>query len=731
MPSHELENAETMISRPTFPQREEMPSPELESPEIMISKAPPLKGENPMTLDEERASTDIEDSSDESEDEDPRWTNVKRKRAQSLDSAKKNLINKKIIYLNPSTLSTEQGKAVEAATNLLTQGQKDQLQRRQNKTQHNENNAEPGPSRKKGKAVDPREWGNAGIDPEEMDINIQEAMLNDYKKGRKKAEKNTKRHKKAEDSSDESEDEEIFQMPPVSRQKSIASANLEVRRAGSKPAAQIVPDSSLGVALGNLAKLNKDPGDSGPSDDSSDYESSIYSRSTRSYSSSRSRRKRRRNSKRRSSKRRSKRKTRRDKRADTSIKPIPPKDYDGAADARAYHRFVMEGEAYLRDGKVHRERQIRILAHYLDGKAYSFYMQKVASDDPNNWSLHQFFTELFNYCFPVDYRQQMRLKLESFYQKQNQTISEYIFELQELFSMVGAMPEEMKIIKLWYSLNTRTQRAMWRDGLHPDSSTWDEIVAKAEMVEIANSVIDSRDRNKPQAQRPISNYRNNNNFDNNYKRSHDSASRSVTYTNRGRDNGRSHQSNQSRSANQPRQDSAQPSAGRFQSRRPIPRPNKAGVSSPAKKKSVKFADLSEAEMAQLRAEGKCFRCKEPGHMSRNCPTKNTVRGNGNNKPPGVPSYSMNMTIIEDNDSQDNASVLSSMPVGSINMESIEEIKTASNEDWRKWYPTWKNPQALAREQIGDCYEMTAEYLLTILQPYPGDDLSTISAWKSG
>ena len=144
----------------------------------------------------------------------------------------------------------------------------------------------------------------------------------------------------------------------------------------------------------------------------------------------------------------------------SSIKPIPPTDYDGAADTRAYHRFVMEGEAYLRDGKVQRERQIRILAHYLNGKAYHFYMQKVASDDPNNWNLHKFFTELFNFCFPVDYRQQMRVKLENFNQKKRQTVSEFVFELQELFSMVGAMPEDMKVVKLWYSLSTRTQRAM-------------------------------------------------------------------------------------------------------------------------------------------------------------------------------------------------------------------------------------------------------------------------------
>lgn len=64
------------------------------------------------------------------------------------------------------------------------------------------------------------------------------------------------------------------------------------------------------------------------------------------------------------------------------------------------------------------------------------------------------------------------------------------------------------------------------------------------------------------------------------------------------------------------------------------------------KKSVKFADLMDKEMAQLRAEGKCFNCKEPGHMSCNCPHKNVVKGSGNNKLPGVPSYSMDMTVDE-------------------------------------------------------------------------------------
>ncbi|KAF8805779.1 hypothetical protein BYT27DRAFT_7067213, partial [Phlegmacium glaucopus] len=159
-------------------------------------------------------------------------------------------------------------------------------------------------------------------------------------------------------------------------------------------------------------------------------------------------------------------------------------EYDGAADPRAYHRFVMEGEAYLRDGNVSTERQIRILVHFLDGKAYDFYMQKVAIDDPKNWNLHKFFTELFNYCFPIDYRQQMRLKLESLTQG-SKSVSEHIYELQELFNMVGVVSPEQRVVKLWYSLKPKIQRTLWKDGLHPDISSWEDVVTKAEVVEIA------------------------------------------------------------------------------------------------------------------------------------------------------------------------------------------------------------------------------------------------------
>jgi hypothetical protein len=713
---------EDQTSRLPFSIEEVTPSQTLESTEAVTTTSvmPPPYGEDPAP-DDLRASTDIEDSSDESEDENPRWTSVKRGRARSLDSVKAGLKNKKFVYIKNKTLTTEQEETVSKATEQLTPEQREHVQQRQSKVAHQKEDdssesEEPQAetSRGKGKATDPREWGNSGIEPEELDVEIQEAMIDAYKRGQKEAKKGHKRSKNRNKSPVSRMNRSgRFQVPLVP--KSMAQNE---SRAGSRPAAQIVPDSSLGVALGNVARMAEDPDSSDPDESSSDFESSIHSMSTRSYSSSRSRRRRHRRSKHRAKKRHGGRRS--SKGARNSIKPIPPKDYDGAADSRAYHRFVMEGEAYLRDGRVPKERHIRILAYYLDGKAYNFYMQKVTSDDPNNWDLHKFFTELFNYCFPVDYRQRMRLKLENFSQKTNQTVSEYVFELQELFSMVGTMPDDMKVVKLWYSLTTRIQRALWRDGLHPDSSTWDEVVAKAEVIEIADNVMERRDGSRPlnrKGWRP-------NTTDNGYKKIHESASRSMTYQNRERDSNRYNNKEQStsngnRSHSQSRQRSAQSSKRRFQGKNSS-RPRGAGGSNSTPKKSVQFVDLTEQEMAQLRAEGKCFLCKEPGHMSRNCPRKNTIKGNGNNKPPGLPSFSMEMSILED-DSEGN-NTLESMPVGVVGIESIDIPNDTSNESWRKWYPIWQSSLAHAKEEIGNCYEMTAEYLLTTFQPYPGDEL---------
>ena len=80
-----------------------------------------------------------------------------------------------------------------------------------------------------------------------------------------------------------------------------------------------------------------------------------------------------------------------------------------------------------------------LIIYYLKGKAYDFYTQSV-SLNPHEWTLKEFFVQLFNYCFSSDYRMELREKLRKCFQN-NKTVSDYAFELKELFNMIGVVDE--------------------------------------------------------------------------------------------------------------------------------------------------------------------------------------------------------------------------------------------------------------------------------------------------
>jgi hypothetical protein len=73
--------------------------------------------------------------------------------------------------------------------------------------------------------------------------------------------------------------------------------------------------------------------------------------------------------------------------------------------------------------------------------------------------------------------------------------------------------------------------------------------------------------------------------------------------------------------------------------------------------------LSEKEMSDLRAAGKCFHCKEQGHLARNCPQLSTIKLNSNgNRPPGLSSFSVGMELVE---ADEEPEVHNNLPLGMI------------------------------------------------------------------
>ncbi|KAF9470906.1 hypothetical protein BDN70DRAFT_820718, partial [Pholiota conissans] len=226
---------------------------------------------------------------------------------------------------------------------------------------------------------------------------------------------------------------------------------------------QIPADSFLGRTLGNINRLRtrrRHKGDSDPSSSSSDdgsgsddpRRSNRNSEPAPNGQQSRSRHR---------------------GHGKTLIKPIAPKPYDGSPDARAFTRFVTEGTAYVLDGNVKKNRRVFVLSYYLTGRAYDFYTQKIAMSF-DTVELQEFFDKLFDYCFPINYRTEVRKKLERTYQN-NRPVMAYVHEIEELFNLLGTIDERQRVEKLWDGLKPSIQGRLYRDHLHPDRSSWDDI----------------------------------------------------------------------------------------------------------------------------------------------------------------------------------------------------------------------------------------------------------------
>jgi hypothetical protein len=285
------------------------------------------------------------------------------------------------------------------------------------------------------------------------------------------------------------------------------------------------------------------------------------------------------------------------------IKPIPPESYDGSTNTRIFHKFVMEATHYMKDGQVAKHRQVAMLARFLTGTAYDYYVRKVAYD-PERWSLRRFFQGLFDYCFPVNF---LGIQRKNFNQcrQGNRTVREFVYELNELSVMVGSIDERARVNRLWYGCSHEIQRELWMRGLNPELSDFETVAMTAETVELASSVTERRNAG-PKAENQPSDKR--------------------------KGSGNTHQADTSRSHadkgthskpghHVPRADAR----GQRDERKPF-----------QKKHDSQKGVMTEKEKDELRAEGKCFVCRGTGHMARNCPQRNTVNASGRTgQAPGV------------------------------------------------------------------------------------------------
>ncbi|QRV96899.1 Transposon Tf2-1 polyprotein [Ceratobasidium sp. AG-Ba] len=283
-----------------------------------------------------------------------------------------------------------------------------------------------------------------------------------------------------------------------------------------------------------------------------------------------------------------------------------PMQYDGTPDIEIYEQWHFEMRTFIEDTGLSPEEGVKHSKSFVKGIAAVFFMRHIAMKT-KEYTFETFAKALFAHCFPPNVLDQFRRLFHTLRQR-DKTFRDYVRELQRYQTWLEDIDDQQVARRAWAGAKKYLRVEWIKNGISPEKYPLEVIEESGVRFELAESIARTEDKGddkaykqfKPQYAR-VSNEAN--------KLSYSATSNSTRATNGTYNRNRSYGQGSSNHK------------GRF-------KPKQFGPK------------LTDRQLEEYRAAGKCFLCGEVGHSKRDCPKRNSA------KPTGLSSSSINYAAIE-------------------------------------------------------------------------------------
>lgn len=281
-----------------------------------------------------------------------------------------------------------------------------------------------------------------------------------------------------------------------------------------------------------------------------------------------------------------------------TVKIKNPCTYDGRADLDLFDQWTYEVDTWRELNGISNRMAVKILVNFMSGKASRFFMKHVALRQ-KDWTLKSIYEALFNYCFPPDFKLQLREQLTRAKQGSN-NVRDFQRDLETLAVRFPDVTEREIRQIFWTGIRRYLRLHLIEKGLNPERHSMDKLVKYASRHEAARETL-KRERDNLNATHGTRHY----------------DSSSVYATSGGTLGGAT--SNSLHDVDEYPGSEAESTNSEYD----LQDGSLSDRSDDALDRDThqKRVLLPQEEYARLRREGRCFQCQVKGHLSRNCPGK--------------------------------------------------------------------------------------------------------------